>query len=368
MMKKYNKDNERAKYQYLQFLREARRQSESSLDAAAKAIVRFEEYTGFRDFKLFHIKQAIGFKKMLSVQKSERSQLALSKSTINSTLNSLRAFFLWLAREPGYRARISYSDAEYFHLSEKDTRIATAKRNKPVPTLEQIKVVIAAMPSATDIEKRDRALLAFTILTGARDSAIASFKLKHVDISHRYVFQDAREVATKFSKTFNTYFFPVGDEIESIFRDWVGFLRKEMLWGEDDPVFPATKMELDENRLFCAGGLDRRHWSNAGPIRAMFKSAFKGAGLPYYNPHSFRNTLALLAGQRCMTPEQYKAWSQNLGHEKPLTTFLSYGNVEDVRQGEIIAELGAPKDQHDSEINMDRLATLLAGKLSQIRA
>jgi len=160
----------------------------------------------------------------------------------------------------------------------------------------------------------------------------------------------------------------VGDEIEIIFRDWVGFLRNEMLWGEDDPVFPATKMALDENRLFCVGGLDRRHWSNAGPIRAIFKSAFQSTGLPYYNPHSFRNTLALLAGQRCMTPEQYKAWSQNLGHEKPLTTFLSYGNVEDVRQGEIIAELGAPKDQHDSEFDMDRLATLFAEKMSQIRA
>jgi len=25
--------------------------------------------------------------------------------------------------------------------------------------------------------------------------------------------------------------------------------------------------------------------------------------------------LALLGGQRCRTPEEYKAWSQNLGHE-----------------------------------------------------
>jgi hypothetical protein len=35
------------------------------------------------------------------------------------------------------------------------------------------------MPVETAIERRDRALIAFTILTGARDGAIASLKLKH---------------------------------------------------------------------------------------------------------------------------------------------------------------------------------------------
>jgi integrase len=56
------------------------------------------------------------------------------------------------------------------------------------------------------------------------------------------------------------------------------------------------------------------------------------AGLPYFNPHSFRKTLALLGGELCETPEQYKAWSQNLGHEHVLTTFTSYGNVDSHRQ------------------------------------
>lgn len=49
-----------------------------------------------------------------------------------------------------------------------------------MPTLEQIKHVISTMPHQTDIEKRNRALIAFTLQTGARDSAIASMKLKHV--------------------------------------------------------------------------------------------------------------------------------------------------------------------------------------------
>ena len=75
------------------------------------------------------------------------------------------------------------------------------------------------MPAETDIERRNRALVAFTLLTGARDSAIASMKLKHVDLITNSVYQDAREVKTKFSKTFNTFFFPVGEEIREIVAD-----------------------------------------------------------------------------------------------------------------------------------------------------
>jgi integrase/recombinase XerD len=42
------------------------------------------------------------------------------------------------------------------------------------------------MPCASDVELRNRALVAFAILTGARDGALASLKLKHVDLEHFY--------------------------------------------------------------------------------------------------------------------------------------------------------------------------------------
>jgi hypothetical protein len=82
--------------------------------------------------------------------------------------------------------------------------------------LEQIRHVIHKMPANTDIEQRNRALIAFTILTGARDGAIACFKLRHVDITESKIDQDARQVRTKFSKPFVTTFFPVGDDIRAV--------------------------------------------------------------------------------------------------------------------------------------------------------
>jgi len=85
-------------------------------------------------------------------------------------------------------------------------------------------------------------LIAFTLLTGARDSAIASAKFKHIDLQASCFFQDARDVKTKFSKTFTTFFFPVGDEIVEIVAGWVSYLRDKLLWGNDNPVFSATRI------------------------------------------------------------------------------------------------------------------------------
>ena len=347
-MTKHNAQNERIKRKYFAYLKEAHRYSEPSVDAAAKALSRFEEYNRFRDFKAFHFEQAVAFKRHLAEATAVRSGERLSKATLHATLTQLRKFFFWLPDQPGYKG-LSYSDADYFNLSEKDTRIATAHREQPSPTLEQVKHVLQTMPAAKEIDLRNRALVAFVLLTGARDSAIASMKLKHIDLALRSVFQDARDVKTKFSKTFTTFFFPVGDEVAVVFVDWVEYLLKEKLWGGEDPLFSATAIGVGENQRFEVVGLDRKHWSNATPIRAIFRQAFEGAGLPYFNPHSLRKTLARLGEQTCKTPEEFKAWSQNLGHEGVLTTFTSYGAVRPDRQGEIIRRLAERCDRPDDE-------------------
>jgi hypothetical protein len=55
----------------------------------------------------------------LADQQSHRSGEPLSKATLYATVTALKRFFIWLAGQPGYKSRISYSDAEYFNLSAK---------------------------------------------------------------------------------------------------------------------------------------------------------------------------------------------------------------------------------------------------------
>ena len=357
-MAKHNPENERIKRRYFEYLKEAQRQSEASIDASAQALNRFEIHTDHKSFKAFHQQQAIAFKRKLAEQNSIRSGEKLSKSTVNSILANLKKFFHWLAGQPGYKSRISYSDSDYFNLSEKETRIANARREKPAPTIDQIKHTVEQMGTSNDIELRDRALIAFVLLTGARDSAVASFKLKHIDLHARSVYQDARDVKTKFSKTFTTYFFPVGDPFEEIVADWVEHLRSTLLWGHDDPLFPSTRIRQNELLQFSPEGLERKHWQTTSPIRRIFTEAFKDAGVPCFNPHSFRNTLVRLGEKICSRPEQFKSWSQNLGHEGVMTTFNSYGNVPDHRQGEIIHSISATDATLDPQ-TADRIRQMI---------
>ena len=143
--------------------------------------------------------------------------------------------------------------------------------------------------------------------------------------------------------------------------DWVRFLRDEKLWGNDDPLFPSTRVALGTTCQFEAAGVQRGHWSTATPIRTIFRVAFEHAGLPYFHPHSLRKTLARLGEVVCKSPEEFKAWSQNLGHEKVLTTFLSYGSVATERQGAIILGLAASTPATPS--NVDEIAEAVVKKL-----
>ncbi len=116
-----------------------------------KALSRFESYTNYKDFKAFHHNQAVAFKKHLAQQKGQQSGEKLSMATLRSTLTQLKRFFEWLSDKPGYKSRFQYSDAEYFNLCDKDIRVASARREQMVPTLEQINHVLKAMPNVTDI-------------------------------------------------------------------------------------------------------------------------------------------------------------------------------------------------------------------------
>jgi hypothetical protein len=49
---------------------------------------------------------------------------------------------LWLSREPGFRSKLNANDANYFTPSEQDRRIAGARREAPVPTLNEIDQVL----------------------------------------------------------------------------------------------------------------------------------------------------------------------------------------------------------------------------------
>jgi len=202
--------------------------------------------------------------------------------------------------------------------------------------MEQAAHAFQAMPFGDEFEKRDKALFAFFMLTGARDGAVASLKIKHVNLAEGHVFQDGRDVKTKFAKTIDSYFLPVGDEYLECFTSWMNYLRTERLFGPNDALFPKAKMGLATGGGFAVQGLSRECYANASKLNATVRNAFALVQMPEFTPHSFRKTLVRHMDAVCDSWEQRKAFSMCLGHENDATTVDSYLPVTKQRQAELI--------------------------------
>jgi len=323
-------------------MREADGYDEATVDGALASIHRFEEHTKFGDFRAFRPEKAVSFKHDLAEQTNVRTGKLLAKPTLRSILAALEAFFFWLADQKGYKGRFQYSDSRYFRLSDRDNRIARARVEKRVPSLEQMQHVIRRMPSGTVVDRRDRALVAFILLSAGRDGAVIGLKMRHIDIASRQVTWDPRDVRVKRGKTFVSDFYPVGDDIRQFVEEWVTYLAKTLLWGPDDPLFPATLQEMGPDGNFRHVTLDRKHWATADSVRKIFKGAFAAVGLPYCSPHRVRDTISMLGQKICPDFEALKAWSQSMGHEGLPTTLTSYGPVSSQRQAELMRRLAEP--------------------------
>ena len=251
--------NDRVKRDYLIWLKEAKQRSTKTAEQARHAIDRLEAYTGYKDFATFNKDQALAFKRHLLDMKGVRSGKTISLSTIHHTLQAVKEFMAWLHGRQEYRNRIKPADIQYLNLTTGEERQAHTTRPRAYATLDQYRAALFAMPAATEIDRRDRAAMALLLLTGMRDAALVTLKIKHISVERSYVFQDPRQVATKFSKPIETFFFPVGDDVAAIVRNWVNELTKVKLFGGEDPLFPKTLNGQDDCRNFVAVGLSRDH-------------------------------------------------------------------------------------------------------------
>lgn len=329
-------ENERVKRDYIFYLEETEGLDEQSTDKVLAAIRKFEDSTGYKPFTKFHIEQARRFKRDLERAKNPRTGKALTHATIDATLTLVRKFFAWLAGRNGYRSNFTYSDAGYFKNNRKSARIAHAQRDVPYPSIEAALHAFQAMPDGSGDKRRDKALFAFLMLTGARIGAVASLKLKHVNLEERHLRQDSREVATKAAKDIDTWFFPVNPEYLECFAAWLTYLKEQKFFGPEDALFPKALVGVKVGEGFANLGLSREGYSSTAKLNEIIRTAFANVQMPEYTPHSVRKTLFLFGSQVCESLEELKAWSLNLGHENLATSYNSYLPMSRERQREIL--------------------------------
>jgi hypothetical protein len=119
--------NERTKHSYFAFLKEAKRLNESSIDAVAKSLDRFETYCGRQPFARFHREQAIAFKAAPADQFSNRSRERLSKATIYA------------------RSFTQRRGCELFQHVPKDMAVAKATRETRFPIMGEIEKALGEL-------------------------------------------------------------------------------------------------------------------------------------------------------------------------------------------------------------------------------
>ncbi len=361
-MIKVNAENERVKMAWIDEL-EAE-YAPSTVDQKLKALDTFEQATSFASFTDLNRKHAKTFLDAVMTRD-------ISNATRASCVNNVKAFFEWMVMSERLKGKQARLPIKALRLTRKGQRAAKSQRQVKRATVAHITQTILAMPKTnapqtSAIERRNRALIAVTLLSGARDGAIVSMNVGHVDLAGKEFHQHPDEVNTKASKLIHTWFYPVGDEIMTEVADYIDYLKTELGFGDDDPLFPATNQAQDENDRFISDGLTKRHWASAQPMRGIFKAAFRASGLPYYNPHSFRHTLMALAYEFKLSPEALKAWSQNMGHEKLDTSVNCYGKLSLDRQKTLILELHErpnTQDDDDRPVTMGDLKRLLGGKI-----
>ena len=84
-MRKHHPENERIKREYFNYLEQAKRMSQNSVDQAAAAISQFEQSTNFKDFRKFHIAQTVAFKERLQHHINPETGRTLAKATIQAS-------------------------------------------------------------------------------------------------------------------------------------------------------------------------------------------------------------------------------------------------------------------------------------------
>lgn len=318
-----NANNASIVYLYQAELRHGKGFELKTIDAILRHIWQFEAHAGSVDFRSVPRKMVEDFKDALITRTERRGKEGLSASTVVHTFGNLKAFFTWLSGQDGYRRSISAQLYNHFNSPRHLVELAGAAAEKFVPTAAQLQMMLDVMPITQYAQRRDRAMLAALFLFGVRDGALISLRLKHVDIDRKQVFQDAREVKTKFRKTSIVDWFPISEDIERIVIEWIDELR-EMGAADDAPLIPTAPFKpwIGTHRI------ELEFLTTAAPVRQVLRTAAAAAGVPYFKPHAIRATVSKLCDEWAVSLRDMKALSQNLGHEQMSTTSKYYGDVE----------------------------------------
>ncbi len=353
--------NEQAKRRFFEHLSGGEGFASKSVSTFAEAVGQWQQFSKNDDFVNFDRSKAVEFVTWQKTRLTKAKGGQLGLTTQYNYLRRIKRFFTWLSQQKEYK-KIKKDDIDYLRLPRKEARIATAGTTRPMPTFEEVKRIIMSIHPKSEIDERDRAILSLALITGMRISAIATLKIKNFNRAEKLFDQNPGDgVLTKNSKKILTTFFPIGwDEPERFFLDWYDHLVSKGA-RPDNPIFPSTLKGFSGKNDYSKTLVSDKSWASSSGARKIFEKRCKAAGVPYFNPHSFRHLIVNYMSKARLTEEEKKAISMNLGHENVGTTFGSYGygNMTPIDAVKIVQKLTmTPTDGQSVVITAEEKAAL----------
>ena len=232
----WNKNNERLIHDLIIY---CHRFNSKTTDAILITAREMEAFLGNKDFKSYTVEDIDRYRSDLRRRANCAEPDRLSSSTLRHRASHARRILNWLINQNGME-RLPRSLPEYIVLSKAVTARSFAPEPKRYPTDEEAVLLVSRMPIKSFVQRRDRAIVATSLLLGTRADATASLLFKHIDLQSRCAYQIATESRIKNCKTQTTYFFPGDPIFEQTVKNWIEELIRFGATG-DDALFPPDQ-------------------------------------------------------------------------------------------------------------------------------
>ncbi len=243
---KINSENEKLKKKYLDRLKDADGLSEASVVSISRAINKYDVFSETENYRMISPAKAIAFKQWLLEQQNRGTPVSLS--TTYGILRHFRGFVKWLSAEPRFKSQSLRDSVSYLKLDQNQNQEATATKLVEAPSLDHVKTLVFSIEQTDEVSKRDGALIAFLLLSGMRDLAVATLPLGCFDRQNLVIHQDPKKgVKTKRRKTIHSRLLPFDNELVQTVLDWYDFLVNVKGFKEIDPLFPQTNLVQSSN-------------------------------------------------------------------------------------------------------------------------
>lgn len=319
---------------------------ESTTDSKIRDVIEYDRFLDGLDFRRLTEQIAIDYQNFLKERKWQGKEVSLK--TIGQKLSAIMEFYNWLRLQPSYKSKVREPSIIYFGLpmGEKNA-IKTQENLKLFPSIEHIIKLIDSIKGDFEVDMRDRALISLIILTGLRVKSITTLELEDFDIETlRITLDPLKHSIPKRDKALIVRLLVFDKRLLEYFMDWIDYLKNVKKFTSDKPIFPSTQLKfMPGTNSFIAEDVSNKRWESTEAINKILRDRSAKAGMEYFNPHSYRNTIVNLSKSRGLGIEEQSAVSQNLGHNDLYITEVNYGTMKPTTRLDILSNIDFTKSK-----------------------